>query len=86
MKTIDNSQIHLPPAVIKALEDGETLQFIVEMAPVALIVPSGFPASKRPFGLAKGEFTVPEDFNNSLPELEDEIYEIPHSVRGPSAP
>ena len=41
------------------------------------ILPSGFPTSglnpthraePRPMGLAKGEFTVPEDFNAALPE------------------
>jgi prevent-host-death family protein len=40
--------------------------------PVAKLVPVGTRAKKRVLGSARGEFAVPEDFNDPLPkEIED---------------
>ncbi len=43
--------------------------------PVAKLVPIRAPAKKRrKLGTAKGEFTVPDDFNDPLPEIEELFY------------
>jgi len=43
--------------------------------PVARLVPVECAGKKRVFGSAKGEFTVPDDFNDPLPkEIEDLFY------------
>jgi antitoxin (DNA-binding transcriptional repressor) of toxin-antitoxin stability system len=86
MKTIDNSQLHLPADLLEALEEGETLVLTMKDAPLAMIVPTGSPATSRPFGLAKGEFVVPDDFNDPLPELEAEIYQSCRVAEEPPAP
>jgi prevent-host-death family protein len=40
--------------------------------PIAKLVPLGARPEKRVLGSAKGEFTVPDDFNDPLPkEIED---------------
>jgi len=44
--------------------------------PVAKLVPVKTRPKKRMLGSAKGEFTVPDDFNDPLPkEIEDLFYE-----------
>lgn len=43
-------------------------------APVAKLVPFDTQPKKRVFGSAKGEFTVPDDFNEPDPEIEDLFY------------
>ncbi|MEO5953450.1 MAG: type II toxin-antitoxin system prevent-host-death family antitoxin [Chloroflexia bacterium] len=35
---------------------------------IARLVPASAPMSPRPFGLAAGEFVVPDDFDDPLPE------------------
>ena len=43
--------------------------------PVAKLVPlKNTPKKKRVFGSAKGEFTVPDNFNDPDPEIEDLFY------------
>jgi len=43
--------------------------------PVARLLPVKCAGKKRVFGSAKGEFTVPDDFNDPLPnEIEDLFY------------
>ncbi len=45
--------------------------------PVAKLVSVNESPKKRLLGSAKGEFTVPEDFNNKLPkEIEDLFWEM----------
>jgi len=57
-----------PRAYVDRVLKGETVvvfendQAVAEMRP--LVKRSG----KRPIGLAKGDFVVPEDFNDPLPE------------------
>jgi antitoxin (DNA-binding transcriptional repressor) of toxin-antitoxin stability system len=42
--------------------------------PLAFIIPAR-PANKtRPIGLCDGEFTVPDDFDDPLPEIEALVY------------
>ena len=45
--------------------------------PVAKLVPIHGAPKKRVFGSAKGEFTVPDNFNDPDPEIEDLFYNGP---------
>jgi prevent-host-death family protein len=55
---------------------GEEVIIAKAGTPVARLVPIEPRPKKRTLGSAKGEFTVPEDFNNPLPkEIEDLFYE-----------
>ncbi|MCP4417937.1 MAG: type II toxin-antitoxin system Phd/YefM family antitoxin [Chloroflexi bacterium] len=51
------------------VEQGETLLILRDDKPIAEIKPvSTSPSQLRPFGLCAGEFVVPDDFDDSLPE------------------
>jgi antitoxin (DNA-binding transcriptional repressor) of toxin-antitoxin stability system len=76
MNTIDDQELHLPPSFLKALGAGETLAVTHDSAVVAFVIPAKPSSSKRPYGLAKGEFTVPPDFNEPLPDIEESIYDF----------
>ena len=56
-------------ALFHRVEAGETLLIVKAGKAVAELKPVTF-AQKvpRPFGLCAGEFTVPDDFNDPLPE------------------
>jgi prevent-host-death family protein len=45
--------------------------------PVAELMPLKKTTKKRVFGSAKGEFTVPDNFNDPDPEIEDLFYNGP---------
>ncbi|MDB5297896.1 MAG: hypothetical protein JWO31_3879 [Phycisphaerales bacterium] len=57
---------------LRRVERGETLVIVRDDRPVAEVKPVPAPANTvtglRPYGLAAGEFTVPADFDASLPE------------------
>lgn len=54
---------------LRRVEAGETLVIVRAGKPVAEVKPVGAPVGiLRPFGLCKGEFTVPDDFDAPLPE------------------
>jgi prevent-host-death family protein len=54
---------------LKRVEAGETLLIVRAGKPVAEVKPVGASVENlRPFGLCKGEFTVPDDFDAPLPE------------------
>jgi antitoxin (DNA-binding transcriptional repressor) of toxin-antitoxin stability system len=54
---------------LRRVEAGETIVITRADEPLAEIKPIGQDAIRlRPFGLAAGEFTVPDDFNDPLPE------------------
>ncbi|MGH7871387.1 MAG: type II toxin-antitoxin system Phd/YefM family antitoxin, partial [Candidatus Binatia bacterium] len=54
---------------LQRVEAGETLVIVRAGKPVAEVKPVGASAEAlRPFGLCKGEFTVPDDFDEPLPE------------------
>ena len=56
-------------AYLHRVEAGETLIIVRADKAVAELRPlSQTPVSSRPFGLCAGEFTVPDDFNEPLPE------------------
>lgn len=57
-----------PESVIHRVLEGETLVVTEGNCPVAEIRPIEAVRRPRPFGLAKGTFTVPDDFDDPLPE------------------
>ncbi len=75
MKTINDQDLHLAPSHLKALGAGETLAVTHESALVAFIIPAQPSGEKRPCGLAKGQFTVPPDFNEPLTDIEEAVYD-----------
>ena len=57
------------PGLLHRIEAGETLVLVKAGKPVAEIRPiNSTPKKLRPYGLAAGEFVVPEDFDAPLPE------------------
>ncbi len=58
-----------PLACLQRVEAGETLVVLRDERPVAEIKPiSVLPAERRPFGMCAGEFSVPDGFDEPLPE------------------
>lgn len=56
-------------AYLKRVEAGETLVIARDNKPVVELRPiKSEPMVPRPFGLCKGEFRVPDDFDTPLPE------------------
>jgi prevent-host-death family protein len=55
---------------LKRVEAGETLLIVRDGKPVAEVKPVSVfaPTALRPFGLCRGKFTVPDDFDAPLPE------------------
>jgi antitoxin (DNA-binding transcriptional repressor) of toxin-antitoxin stability system len=54
---------------LQLVEKGETLVIMKTGKPVAELRPIfSSPITLRPFGLCAGEFTVPDDFDDPLPE------------------
>jgi antitoxin (DNA-binding transcriptional repressor) of toxin-antitoxin stability system len=70
MTTVSILEIQRDPlGYLRRVEDGETLVVLRGEQPVAEIKPLAPPARQpRPFGLCAGQFTVPEDFDQPLPE------------------
>jgi len=66
------------PDMLDRVAIGEEVVITDSGEPVAKLVPIRAPEKKRrkfKFGSAKGEFTVPDDFNDPLPkEIEDLFY------------
>jgi prevent-host-death family protein len=56
-------------ALLDRVEKGETVTITRHNEPIAELRPVKAPArGLRPWGLAKGEFVVPDDFNDPLPD------------------
>ena len=57
------------PTYLKLVQSGETLLITQADQPIAQLqsVPQ-VPDEPRPFGLARGEFRVPDDFDAPLPD------------------
>jgi antitoxin (DNA-binding transcriptional repressor) of toxin-antitoxin stability system len=67
MTTIRLEDIQRDPlGYLARVEAGETLVVTRADVPVAEIKPVD--RSPRPYGLCKGEFTVPDDFDDPLPD------------------
>ena len=70
MVNIHEAKTHLSKYLEKA-SAGEKILVCKRNVPIAQIVPVEKPLTqKRPIGLAEGEFTVPQDFNDPLPDEE----------------
>jgi antitoxin (DNA-binding transcriptional repressor) of toxin-antitoxin stability system len=57
-----------PEGVLHRVMEGETLLIVEQDRPIAEIRPIRTARTPRPFGLAKGSFVVPDDFDDPLPE------------------
>ena len=63
-------------ALLDRVEKGETVTITRHNEPVAELRPLKAPTKGlRPWGLAKGEFVVPDDFNDPLPDDLLELFE-----------
>ncbi|HEY9622963.1 MAG TPA: type II toxin-antitoxin system Phd/YefM family antitoxin [Crinalium sp.] len=65
--TVDEIQRD-PLKYLRQVEEGETLVILRSDQPIAELRPVVNPKKLRPFGLCAGEFTVPDDFDDPLPE------------------
>jgi antitoxin (DNA-binding transcriptional repressor) of toxin-antitoxin stability system len=70
MSTITVQEVQRDPlAFLHRVEAGECFLVVRDARPVAEVKPvSPLPGQPRPFGLCAGEFTVPADFDEPLPE------------------
>lgn len=58
-----------PEAVLHRVVEGETVVVTESGRPIAEIRPIECARRPRPFGLVRGSFVIPEDFDEPLPEL-----------------
>lgn len=65
--TVDEIQRD-PLKYLLQVEAGETLVIVRSDKPIAELKPIFSGKQLRPFGLCRGEFTVPDDFDAPLPE------------------
>jgi antitoxin (DNA-binding transcriptional repressor) of toxin-antitoxin stability system len=72
--TIDEIQRD-PLKYLYQVEAGETLIIVRSDTPIAELRPIASNKQLRPFGLCKGEFTVPDDFDAPLPEDLLDVFE-----------
>ena len=70
MSTVSLQELHdRTSEVLERVAAGETVTVVREGNAVAEFRPvQSKRTTPRPFGLAKGEFVVPDDFNDPLPE------------------
>jgi len=70
---IHEAKTHLSK-LLERVALGEEIIIAKAGTPVAKLVPVRKRPKKRVFGGARGEFTVPENFNEPDPEIEDMFY------------
>ena len=71
---IHQAKTHLS-RLIERVEQGEEVTIMRANVPVARLVATKPSGAKRELGWARGEFTVPDDFDAPLsPDLEDSFY------------
>lgn len=70
MKTVTKDEIRKDPlGYLRRVESGEILVVVGDDGPFAEIRPLEIGSgTARPAGLCAGEFVVPEDFDDALPE------------------
>jgi antitoxin (DNA-binding transcriptional repressor) of toxin-antitoxin stability system len=70
MSSITTTEIQQDPlGFLRRVEAGESMLIVGESRPLAEITPIALASQKRPrFGSCAGEFTVPDDFDDPLPE------------------
>ena len=76
---IHEAKTHLS-RLLQRVAMGEEVVIAKAGTPIAKLVPLKKTSKKRVFGSAKGDFTVPDNFNDPDPEIEDLFY------NGPIAP
>ena len=64
-----------PHAYFHRVLEGETVVVFEKDLPVVEMRPVAKRSGKRPIGLAKGDFIVPDDFNDPLPEDVLQLFE-----------
>ncbi len=70
---VHEAKTHLS-RLLDSVERGEEVVIMRSNVPVARLVASR-PPKRRKLGWARGEFVVPDDFNDPLPkEIEDAFY------------
>jgi antitoxin (DNA-binding transcriptional repressor) of toxin-antitoxin stability system len=69
MSTVTLTELQKDPAAwLRRVQAGETLVVMDAERPVAEVRPFLLPSEgRRPYGLAAGEFRVPDDFDAPLP-------------------
>ena len=65
--TVDDLQRD-PLQYLRRVEAGETIVIVSQDKAIAELKPITTNNQLRPFGLCAGEFTVPDDFDDPLPE------------------
>jgi prevent-host-death family protein len=73
---IHEAKTHLSK-LLERVAMGEEVVIAKAGTPVAKLVPVKKTFKKRVFGSAKGDFTVPDDFNDPDPDIEDLFYNGP---------
>jgi antitoxin (DNA-binding transcriptional repressor) of toxin-antitoxin stability system len=70
MSTISVQDIQRDPtSFLRRVEAGEAFVVVRGEQPLAEVRPLATPATEpRPFGLCAGQFTVPDDFDQPLPD------------------
>lgn len=74
MQTIEHSLLPIPASTLAALQRGKTIAVHDDTHTIAFLVPAHSTREERPCGLAKGEFTVPGDFDDPDPAIEALFY------------
>lgn len=68
MQAIETSELAISEMILKEISGGEGIMLERNHVPIAVILPVRHLDGPRPFGLCKGEFVVPDDFNDPLPD------------------
>jgi len=85
MHAVETSKLAFTEAVLDQIKTGEGVLLERNHIPIAVILPIQPSDGPRPFGLCKGEFVVPDDFNDPLPEWEELFEARPdRKERGPN--
>lgn len=75
------------PRLSSAIASREEISITAGGSEIARIVPAHDKRrTPRPFGLCKGQFVVPDDFNDPIPELEEAVYGSPDRRNGSGSP
>lgn len=70
---IHEAKTHLS-RLLERVAMGEEVVIAKAGKPVARLIPANSGQKKRTLGSAKGEFTVPEDFNDPLPKNVENLF------------
>jgi prevent-host-death family protein len=71
---VHEAKTHLS-RLLERVTEGEEVIIMRSNVPIARLVPVNSKSVRRDLGWARGEFTVPDDFDAPLPaEIEDSFY------------